>query len=188
SLLPPPRAAYLRTGIAQVRPEERAVVRRFGQVVARPGPGLWVGLPWGIDRIDRVPVRTVRQLRVGYDPQAGTDIPGTPPGQFLTRDQNLVNLQPLPAHPIGETDQELDDFGMHKDRVDAALTRETEAAAGEWAGGRRVDEVLLTGNATLPAWLMAHLPEQLATLRLGVRIQRVSVAYLAPPDEVRAAF
>ena len=56
-------AAYLLTGLAQVRPEERAVVRRFGQVVARPGPGLWVGLPWGIDRVDRVPVRTVRQLR-----------------------------------------------------------------------------------------------------------------------------
>ncbi|HJZ53444.1 MAG TPA: SPFH domain-containing protein, partial [Gemmataceae bacterium] len=183
-----PLVAYLLTGIAQVRPEERAVVRRFGQVVARPGPGLWVGLPWGIDRIDRVPVRTVRQLRVGYDPEAGTDIPGTPPGQFLTGDQNLVNVQLVLDYAIGETDQDLDDFVMHKDRVDAALTRETEAAAGEWAGGRRVDEVLLTGNATLPAWLMTHLPERLAPLRLGVRVQRVSVAYLAPPDEVRAAF
>ena len=35
---------------------------------------------------------------------------------------------------------------------------------------------------------MARLPDRLAPLRLGVRIQRVSVAYLAPPDEVRAAF
>src|SRR6476619_8535347 len=75
--------AYLLTGVAQVRPEERAVVRRFGKVVARPGPGLWVGLPWGIDRVDRVPVRSVRQLAVGYDPETAPDSPGPPPGQLL---------------------------------------------------------------------------------------------------------
>src|SRR5438874_13815100 len=84
--------AYLLTGVYQVGPDERAVVRRFGQVVARPGPGLGVGLPWGVDRVDRVPVRTVRQVRVGYDPEAGA--PGTTPqGQMLTGDQNLVNVQ-----------------------------------------------------------------------------------------------
>src|SRR5687767_13939533 len=85
--------AYLATGVAQVRPEERAVVRRFGKVVARPGPGLWVGLPWGIDRVDRVPVRAVRQLDVGYDPDAGDNLAATPPGQFLTGDQNLVDVK-----------------------------------------------------------------------------------------------
>src|SRR5947209_15477077 len=84
---------YLATGLAQVRPEERAVVRRFGRVVARPQPGLWVGLPWGIDRVDRVPVRTLRQVTAGYDPGVGFDAPGTPPGQLLTGDQNLVNVQ-----------------------------------------------------------------------------------------------
>ena len=65
-------ALYLLTGVAQVRPEERGVVRRFGAVVARPGPGLWVGLPWGVDRIDRVPVRTARQLNVGFMPTRPT--------------------------------------------------------------------------------------------------------------------
>src|SRR5436305_14602324 len=86
-------AAYLLTGLAQVRPEERAVVRRFGKVVARPGPGLWVGLPWGIDTVEHVPVRTVRQLTVGYNPENWSESAGTPPGQFLTGDQTLVNVQ-----------------------------------------------------------------------------------------------
>ncbi len=182
-------AAYLLTGLAQVRPEERAVVRRFGRVVARPGPGLWVGLPWGIDRVDRVPVRTVRQLRAGYNPDTGFDAPGgTPPGQLLTGDQNLVNVQVVLDYAIGEADADLDDFVMHQDRVDAALAREAEATAAEWAAGRGVDEVLLTGNAALPAWVMGHLPGRVAAQRLGVRVQRVSVAYLAPPEEVRAAF
>src|SRR5437879_10778191 len=62
--------AYLLTGIAQVRPGERAVVRRFGRVVAQPLPGLWIGLPWGMDRVDRVPVSFVRRAYIGYDPEA----------------------------------------------------------------------------------------------------------------------
>ena len=68
-------AGYLLTGVAQVRPEERAVVRRFGKVVAHPGPGLWVGFPYGIDRIDRVPTATVRRVPVGYRPEPADDIP-----------------------------------------------------------------------------------------------------------------
>jgi membrane protease subunit HflK len=179
--------AYAATGLAQVRPEERAVVRRFGQVVARPGPGLWVGLPWGIDRVDRVPVRTVRQIRAGFVPETASDAPGTPPGQVLTGDQNLVNVQLTLDYAIGETNADLDDYVMHEGQVGAALAREAEAAAAEWAGGRPVDDVLLTGTAALPAWIMDRLPDRLAALKLGVRVQRVS-AVLAPPDEVRAAF
>ena len=179
--------AYLLTGLAQVRPEERAVVRRFGQVVARPGPGLWVGLPWGIDRVDRVPVRTVRQIKAGFIPDNASDSSGTPIGQFLTGDQNLVNVQLTLDYAIGETDADLDDFVMHKDQVDVTLAREAEAAAGEWAGGRGVDEVLLTGTAALPTWIMDRIQGRIAALKLGVRVQRVGVA-LAPPDEVRAAF
>lgn len=181
-------AAYLLTGLTQVGPDERAVVRRFGRVVARPGPGLWVGLPWGLDRVDRVPVRAVRQVQVGYAPESGFDAPGTPTGQLLTGDQNLVNVQLILDYAIGETDQDLDDFVMHQNAVDAALGREAEAAAAEWAGGHSIDEVLLSGNAALPAWMMARLPARLAPQRLGVVVQRVSVAYLAPPEEVRAAF
>lgn len=181
-------AAYLLTGLAQVRPEERAVVRRFGQVIARPQPGLWVGLPWGIDRVDRVPVRTVRQVKAGWVPDTAPDVPGTPPGQLLTGDQNLVNVQLVLDYAIGETDADLDDFVMHRDQVDVALAREAEAAAAEWAGGRGVDEVLLTGNAALPAWVMPRVQGRVAGLRLGVVVQRVSVAFLAPPEEVRAAF
>src|SRR4051812_39407284 len=157
-------AAYLLTGVVQVRPGERAVVRRFGQVVARPGPGLWVGLPWGVDQVDRVPVRTVRQLRSGFVPETASDVPGTPPGQLLTGDQNLVNVQLVLDYAIGETDADLDDFVMHRDQAEAALSREADAAAAAWAAGRGVDEVLLTGNAALPAWVMARLPGRVAGL------------------------
>jgi len=181
-------ALYLLTGLAQVGPEERAVVRRFGEVVARPGPGLWIGFPWGIDRVDRVPVRTARQLRIGYEPE-GQDIALTsPPGQMLTGDQNLVNVQIVLDYAVGESDSDLDDYVLQRNQVDAVLAREVESLTGEWLAGRPVDEVLLTGNAALPAWLAARLPDRVAANRLGVRLQRVSVGSLSAPEEVRASF
>ena len=56
-ILPLGIVLYLLTGVVEVRRGERAVVRRFGRVLAeQPEPGLWVGLPWGMDRVDRVEV------------------------------------------------------------------------------------------------------------------------------------
>ena len=93
-----------------------------------------------------MPVRTARQLAVGYDPDTWSDIPGTPTGQFLTGDHNLVNVQLVLHYAIGETDAELDDFVMHQDQVDVVLDRVAEAAAGEWIAGRPVDQVLAHGE------------------------------------------
>lgn len=178
--------AYLLTGVAQIRPEERGVVRRFGDVVAHPGPGLWVGFPWGIDQLDRVRVRTVRQLDVGYPPQS--EDASSAAGQLLTGDQNLVNVKLVVEYAVSERDGELDDYVRNRDVADAILARETEALAAEWVAGRPVDEVLLAGRASLPRWLGEHLPARLAPHALGVVVQRVTVATLSAPDKVRDAF
>src|SRR5262249_45995319 len=108
--------------------------------------------------------------------------------QFLTGDQNLVNVQVAVDYAVGDGQTDLEDYVAQKERVDAVIARETEAALGEWVSGRPVDDVLLTGNVALPAWLVRRVQERLASQRLGVRVQQASVAYLAPPDEVRGAF
>jgi len=91
-------------------------------------------------------------------------------------------------YAIGETDQELDDYVIHKDQAESVMSRVVEAATSEWAAGESVDQVLLTGSAAIPAWLMDRIAERLPKFKLGIRVQRVSVSYLAPPEEVRAAF
>src|SRR5262245_4314423 len=179
--------AYLATGIAQVRPEERAVVRRFGRVVARPGPGLWIGLPWGMDRVDRVPLRTL-QLAVGLDDSAIEEMGTTPAGQVLTGDQNLVNVRLMAEYAVSEADGDLENYVLNKDRVEPLLAEQVEALTAEWAAARGVDEALLTGRASLAAWLAQKLPERLKSLNLGVLVQRVSVTHLAAPEAVREAF
>jgi len=179
--------AYLATGVAQVEKDERAVVRRFGRVVARPGPGLWVGLPWGIDRVDRVQTRTVRQLPVGFSPEEASDAPGTPAGQLLTGDQNLINVKLVVEYAIDDRDGELDQYVLHRDQVDVVLGRATETLASEWVGARRVDAVL-SGRASLVGWVSHRLPERIAAARLGIVVQQVSVEFLSAPEEVRDSF
>jgi modulator of FtsH protease HflK len=180
-------AAYLATGVAQVRPEERAVVRRFGLVVARPGPGLWIGLPWGMDRVDRIPLRTL-QLAIGFDDSAIEDSGTTPAGQVLTGDQNLVNVRLVAEYAVSEADGDLEHYVLNKDRVEPVLAEQVEGLTAEWAAARGVDEALLTGRASLAAWLAEKLPDRLKPLNLGILVQRVSVTHLAAPEAVREAF
>lgn len=181
-------AAYALTGVHQVRPDERAVVKRFGRVVARPGPGLWVGLPWGLDRVERVPVARVQRVTVGFGVGPEEEWPAIPAGLLLTGDENLVNGRVHVDFAVAEGDAALDDYVMNRDRVEGVIAREAEAALAEWAAGRAVDDILLTGSGDLPRWLAPRLQARLEPYRLGVRVQHASVALLAPPDEVRRDF
>jgi membrane protease subunit HflK len=173
--------AYLLTGVTSVRPGERAVVRRFGAVVAMPGPGLWVGLPWGFERVDRVPVDLVRRVTVGYEPDADSDAE-LPQGQLLTGDHNIVAVRVAIDYAVRS--DEVAVYLAARNRVDGAVSRNAEAALAEWVAARPVDDVLLTGKATLPAVLTARLRERLEPLHLGIEIQSAGVAHLAPPDDV----
>jgi membrane protease subunit HflK len=177
---------YLLTGITQVRPGERAVVRRFGKVVDKPGPGLLVGLPYGMDRVDRVPVDLLRRVRVGFQPDAEQSDETTPAGQLLTGDQNLVNVQVVLAYAVD--DDEIENYVVNADHADGVIARTAEAVLAEWLAGHDVDDALIEGKAELPDVLARRVRALLKPYHLGVRIQGASVSYLFPPDEVKPAF
>jgi membrane protease subunit HflK len=179
-------AGYLLTGVTQIRSEERAVVRRFGRVVARPGPGLWIGFPAGIDRVERVAVDQVRRVPIGCQPDPDNTGTSVPVGQLLSGDHNLVNVQVVIDYTV-RPDQ-VDEFVVQASRADGLVGRTAEAALAEWVAGRGVDEVLLTSKTVLPRWLVRQTQERLEPYRLGVLVQAASVTYLLPPDEVKRDF
>jgi membrane protease subunit HflK len=179
----------LATSVTQVQPGERAVVRRFGRVAATPGPGLFFGLPWGMDRVDRVQVNRVRRVVVG-DPLRGAGDDDTdsrvPEGQLLTGDHNLINLQVEIYYTV--QDAEVEKFVLQADRVDGLIALAAESALAEWVAGRNVDQVLLEGKAALPGWLVSEAARRLARYDLGIRFDDASVTHLYPPTEVKDAF
>ncbi|MBI1915579.1 MAG: hypothetical protein HYS12_12725 [Planctomycetes bacterium] len=179
--------AWLLTGVTEVRPGERAVVRRFGRVLdVQPRAGLWVGFPWGIDRVDRVAVEQVRRVAVGYRVADEGPREETPSGQLLTGDHNLVNVQVVVNYAVDP--DAVVDYVEQRDRVEELITRATEALLAEWVAGQLVDDVLQTGRVLLPRDLLERLPPRLAEYRLGVRVRSVNVAHLLAPAEVKVAF
>jgi membrane protease subunit HflK len=179
-------AGYLLTGVVQVRPGELAVVRRFGRVIDTPGPGLWVGLPWGFDRVDRVPVDQVRRVPVGYQPDLSDSSLTAPPGQLLTGDHNLVNLQVVVDYDVRP--QQVVDYVVQSDRAEGLIARAVESVLAEWVAGRGVDDVLLTDKAALPGWLVERTQQRIELYQMGVRIRAANVSHLLPPSEVKDAF
>jgi modulator of FtsH protease HflK len=177
---------YLLTGVVQVQPGERAVVRRFGQVLTeKPGPGLWIGLPWGMDRVDRVSIDEVRRVEVGYQPDQDDGV-STPPGQLLTGDHNLINVRVALRYRVRE--EQLEEYVLHRDRADMIIARVAESVLAEWAAGRQVDDVLLQGQVALGDWLVSETQKRLEPYGLGVEVQQANVAHLFAPPDVKDAF
>ena len=179
--------AWLQTGVTEIRPGERAVVRRFGRVLdVQPRAGWWIGFPRGIDRVDPVAVEQVRRVSVGYRPEEGGGQEETPSGQLLTGDHNLVNVQVVLTYTVDP--EAVVDYVMQRDGAEGLLARTAEAVLAEWVAGRPVDEVLQRGRTQLPEALLERLPPRLAPYRLGIRLRGVDVAHLLPPEEVKAEF
>ncbi len=179
-------AGYALTGVVEVRPGERAVVRRFGQVLDyKPGPGLWVGLPWGMDRVDRVAVDFVQSVTVGYqDDEARGE--AMPSGQLLTGDQNLVDVQAILYYRV-RADQ-LEDYVVQREQVPELLTRAAEAALAQWVAGHTIDDVLLNGKNALRPELVSGTQKRIESYGLGVEVLDAQVSLIAAPGEVKPAF
>ena len=174
---------YLLSGVVQVRPGERAVVRRFGRVLdEKPEPGLWVGLPWGMDRVDRVEVDRVRSVSVTYVEEES----GLSAGQLLTGDHNLVNVRVVLYYRVRPV--EVADFVVESARVSGVLERVLEATTAEWVAGRGVDEVLLVGKTALRGDLIERVRPRIEPYRLGVEVLDARVEQIAPPAEVKDDF
>jgi modulator of FtsH protease HflK len=180
-------AFTLWTCAAEVGSRERGVVRRFGRVIATVGPGLYVGLPWGIDRVDRVDIDSVRHVAIGFSTSESDDLGlATPAGQLLTGDHNLVNVQAVIDYVVDDNGVEL--YVLYKDAADGIVARAAETVLAEWVAARGVDEVLLRGRVVLPALLVEETRKRIEPYQLGVHIQQASVGDVNPPRQVKDAF
>jgi len=179
-------AASLLTGVEQVRPGERGIVRRFGRLLEyRLEPGLAFQLPWGMDRVERVAVDRLQSVVVGYqeDDFSGETMPL---GQLLTGDHNLVNVQAVLTYKVQPGAEA--EYALQADRLDAVLTRTAEAVMAQWIAARNVDDVLLNGKNELRPVLVGQTKDWIKPYRLGVEILDARVALIAPPDDVKPAF
>src|SRR5947209_446836 len=81
---------YALTGIFTVAADEQAVIRRFGRVAARLGPGIHYRLPWPVDRADVIKTTAVMKTGVGFElPEGEARVAGL---EILTGYTNIVSV------------------------------------------------------------------------------------------------
>jgi membrane protease subunit HflK len=179
-------ALWLVTGVYIVRADQQAVVTRFGQVVEpRVFPGIHMTLPWPIDRVYKLKVQQQQRLVVGGD-LPDTVLGRTQPlaSQFLTGDQNIINLRAVVQYSVGTPTQYL--FGSQD--VARSVTSAVETEMARRIGRNPVDAILTTGKTAVQEQVRAAAQQIVDRYGVGVRITSVNIETVTPPAEAADAF
>jgi membrane protease subunit HflK len=178
---------YMATGLAVVQPDEVGVVRRFGAVLGESWePGLHWGLPWGIDRLDRIKINQTRTVRVGAVDSSAVPLASAPDpaADFLTGDLNLATAHALIQYRV--RDPAL--FLFRTIDVEAWLASAAQWALTEALAQRGIDELLTTGRAQVGLGLARAIQSRVDLEGLGISIVAVRLGRVAPPAAVGPAF
>ncbi|MDY6915361.1 MAG: SPFH domain-containing protein, partial [Candidatus Cloacimonadota bacterium] len=80
-------AVFIITGLYTVNPEEVGVIQRFGKYLKTTDPGLHFKIPFGIDKLTKVPIKQIKKEEFGFRTiQAGVK------SKFSSRDYSEESL------------------------------------------------------------------------------------------------
>lgn len=177
-------AVWILAGLHFVQPDEQAVVRRFGAITAAPWePGAHLGLPPGLDRIDRIKTREVKRVSIGPGSFVAQGA-GAGAAQFLTGDRNLVNLEATVQYTVRDAGAYL----FRASSVDALLGAAAESVLAAELAAEPVDRVLTEGKREIGIRAAEELQRVADAYGLGVVVRSLDVRSIAPPPEVVDAF
>src|SRR2546423_1640151 len=175
-------AGYLLTGIFTVAADEQAVIRRFGRVAARLGPGIHYRLPWPVDRVDVIKTTAVMKTGVGFElPEAEARVVGV---EILTGDTNIVSVAMTLQYVIGNPAAFL--FDIETPSVLVSLV--AESVLTETVLGMPVDEVLTTGRLTIQEQVKTRTQAILDRYDSGIQLTSVSMMGITFDASVAQAF
>lgn len=179
---------YLSTGLTVLQPDEVGVVRRLGAILREPWePGLHWGLPWGLDRLDRLKVNQTRTIGVGASGSRQAPLsraPNPASDDLLTGDLNVVTAEALVQYRIRDPAAYLFRAGD----VESVLTALSEWALIRALARRGIDELLTTGRAEVAESLRIAIQSLSDEEGLGVSVVAVRLGRVAPPAAVAPAF
>jgi membrane protease subunit HflK len=172
------------TGVVVVLPGESVIVRRFGRVLPQAwGPGLHVGLPRGIDRIERLRLEEVRRIELGLAESAGpNDDPGA--GEYLTGDLNLIHARAVVQYRVADPVR----FVLAASDREMVLQRLAESSLAKAFSKRPIDAALRDGRSAIAGDVQDDLDRGSRAYGLGLSILGVSLTDAQPPIEVQPDF
>jgi membrane protease subunit HflK len=179
--------AYAATGLYSVKTNEFAVVRRCGKVQSQiQSPGLHFGLPWPIDRVDKLQMLELKRVVVGAgatDRQLGRQ---TDPQQAerLTGDRNLIMVSAVVQYRIENAPA----FLFNVADVPKLIESAASSALSNAIAGMAVDDVFTVQRVAVQDEVLGATQAAMDAHRVGARVTSVSLEGVAPPQEVADAF
>lgn len=177
------------TSVYTVQAESQGVVLRFGRYVKTVDPGLRFKFPFGIDRVELVPVK--RQLKQEF----GFGTPGaTNPTQYsneqedervmVTGDLNIATVEWVIQYRVDDPQ-----LYLFKVRDPGQTLRDiSESVMRTVVGDRTVDEVITIGRQEIEVDALLHLQELVDKYELGLSIDQVQLKNVNPPLPVQPSF
>ncbi|MCG6118601.1 MAG: FtsH protease activity modulator HflK [Aquimonas sp.] len=175
-----------------VQPEERAVVKRFGEVVKIADPGLHFKLPFGVDAVQLVATERVLKQEFGFrslDSRGGEatqyssqDFPEE--SLMLSGDLNIIDVSWVVQYRISDPMKFI--YSMREPT--RTLRDISESVMRRAVGNRLGSEVLTTGREQIGVLVRKEVQEALDQYQTGIHVMTVELQDVLPPRAVQPAF
>jgi membrane protease subunit HflK len=191
---------YAGSGITVVKPDEVAIILRWGRLVGQTpalqqhGPGLLFAFPRPVDQVVRVQVKHVWEVPVSTlapsndysDEQEryGSTLNPLKEGYALTGDQNIVQANMVARYRVRDPAE----WAFYGPRVDDVLRVEVTSAMVRSLGEMGVDRVLSDGREKLIATVTRRVQDGLDASHSGLELSSLELIRLAPPQALAGDF
>ena len=174
------------SGVYFVPTDQQAVVTQFGAVIVpRALPGMHYALSWPVDRVYKLRVQQLQRLVIGgeaADLVLGRSQPLA--SQFLTGDQNIINMRVVVQYSVGLPS----DYLFHSSDVAQTTGAAVEAELARRIARSEVDAILTTEKLVIQDGVLAAAQKRLNEYGSGVKLSSVNIETVAAPPEAAAAF
>ena len=178
------------TSFYTVPQDSVALVQRFGEYKRTSEPGLHFRIPFGMERVTRVPVERVIKEEFGFRTvSAGvkteySDMDYDKESLMLTGDLNIADVQWVVQYKIKDPYQ----YVFRVRNVEETFRDLSQAVTTRTVGDRAVSEVLTEGRSEISVVVQQDLQEMLDWYETGVQVVTVQLQDVNPPGPVKASF
>lgn len=180
------------TSFYTVQPEERAVVKRFGAVIAITDPGLHFRMPFGIDTVQLVATERVLKQEFGFRSEGTRDGGRTAYSDqafedeslMLTGDLNMIVVEWVVQYRINDPIKFL-----YRLREPTRTLRDiSESVMRRIVGNMLGSAVLTVGRVEIQSMAREEIQQIMDDYDAGIRISTVEMQDVVPPPAVQPAF
>lgn len=189
------------SGLVVIDAHQWGLREQFGRVVGDPlPPGLHASLPWPMERIRVLPVKTMFTMQIGFQDRQFSGRMERKKALLWTKAHDeefslvlgtgteLVAVNAVVFFKIAETRAALLDYVYHSQSPEAVLEACAYRVLMEETRSKSLEEVLSLDRAAFVGRVLTSLRDSAARERLGLDVVDVAVVNLHPPVEAAAAY